>query len=136
MALPSSRRDMLILVLILTRLSLPRLILTAYKHGIMSTMRVFTTVGTTMVDLYFRVLFISTLIVILVLLLIRSPLYAIIKSWVGGEGFLNRWVQEEELRPVSGDIYIWPSWLEHSVPEQKPTSNPRISISFNIFVKR
>lgn len=68
--------------------------------------------------------------------LIRSPLYAIIKSWVGGEGFLNRWVQEEELRPVSGDIYIWPSWLEHSVPEQKPTSNPRISISFNIFVKR
>lgn len=68
--------------------------------------------------------------------LIRSPMYAIIKGWVGGEGFLDRWAQELELRPIPGDIYIWPSWLEHSVPEQKATNDPRISISFNVFVKR
>jgi len=68
--------------------------------------------------------------------LIRSPFYAIIKGWAGGEGFLNRWEQEQKFNPKSGDLFIWPGWLEHSVPEQKATDEPRISISFNASFKR
>ena len=68
--------------------------------------------------------------------LIKSPYYPIIKGWVGGDGFVDRWKQEYKLIPKSGDLFIWPSWLEHSVPAQKATDNPRVSISFNVSIKR
>ena len=38
------------------------------------------------------------------------------------------------LKPVTGDLYIFPSWLEHYVPPQ-PTAKIRYSIAFNAFVK-
>ncbi|MGY8867464.1 MAG: putative 2OG-Fe(II) oxygenase [Methylophagaceae bacterium] len=69
--------------------------------------------------------------------LIKSPLYSIIRGWAGpSEGFSGRFAQQEEFNPKAGDIYIWPGWLEHTVPTQKQTNNPRVSISFNIAAKR
>jgi uncharacterized protein (TIGR02466 family) len=36
------------------------------------------------------------------------------------------------IKPVEGDMLLWPSWLFHRVSAQKPTEIPRVSCSFNI----
>ena len=54
-----------------------------------------------------------------------------------GDGDLRgRWAQELSFRPDNGDILIWPGWVEHTVPEQKACNNERVTLSFNISVKR
>jgi len=39
-------------------------------------------------------------------------------------------------KPKTGDMYIWPSWLQHRVQEQIPTEHPRVAISWNMDSKR
>tara|TARA_R100001460_G_scaffold4800_4_gene13532 strand:- start:11746 stop:12297 length:552 start_codon:yes stop_codon:yes gene_type:complete len=68
---------------------------------------------------------------------IKSPMHALIKSWAGNNVELQgRFKQELTFRPEVGTIIMWPGWVEHTVPEQKETNEPRISISFNVDIKR
>lgn len=68
---------------------------------------------------------------------IKSPLHALIKSWAGnGYELQDRFEQELKFNPESGTILMWPGWVEHTVPEQRETDEPRITISFNVDVKR
>ncbi len=39
-------------------------------------------------------------------------------------------------KPKTGDMYIWPSWVQHRVVEQSPTSQPRVAISWNMDSRR
>lgn len=34
-------------------------------------------------------------------------------------------------KPETGDVLVWPPWLDHQVPTQKKCERPRIAISFN-----
>lgn len=38
----------------------------------------------------------------------------------------------KEIRPSTGDMLLWPSWLQHRIHPQKLIQDPRIAISFNI----
>tara|TARA_B100001093_G_scaffold498515_1_gene546699 strand:+ start:732 stop:1286 length:555 start_codon:yes stop_codon:yes gene_type:complete len=68
---------------------------------------------------------------------IKSPLHPLIKSWAGnGNRFQHRFQQELKFNPEPGTILMWPGWVEHTVPEQKKTDEPRITISFNVDIKR
>ena len=67
---------------------------------------------------------------------IKSPLHALIKSWSGNAEFVGRFKQELSFEPEAGTIIMWPGWVEHNVPEQRKTNEPRITISFNIDIKR
>lgn len=68
---------------------------------------------------------------------IKSPLHALIKSWAGnGYELQDRFEQELKFRPEAGTILMWPGWVEHTVPKQKETDEPRITISFNVDIKR
>ena len=67
---------------------------------------------------------------------IKSPLYPLIKAWSGDGDLRGRWAQELSFRPDNGDILIWPGWVEHTVPEQKACNKERVTLSFNISVKR
>jgi len=35
-------------------------------------------------------------------------------------------------KPNTGDMLVWPSWIDHRVPTQGPSDVPRIAISFNL----
>ena len=63
----------------------------------------------------------------------KSPLESLILAHSREFGYNTRWEQAVELTPETGDLLIWPSWLEHTVPEQKTVGdNLRCSISFNV----
>jgi uncharacterized protein (TIGR02466 family) len=36
------------------------------------------------------------------------------------------------IKPKTGDMLLWPSWLHHRVPQQRACEIPRVSISFNV----
>jgi uncharacterized protein (TIGR02466 family) len=62
---------------------------------------------------------------------IESPLDGLIRSWAGSD-LTGRYNQSLQFNVEANTIYIWPSWLKHSVPTQSETDNPRITISFNL----
>ncbi len=63
----------------------------------------------------------------------RSPIGSLIQSWNCMFGLNTRWVQGVKIKPETNDILMWPSWLDHSVPNQNELSdNLRCTISFNI----
>lgn len=66
----------------------------------------------------------------------KSPLESLILAHSDQFGYNTRWEQSVKLFPESGDLLIWPSWLDHSVPEQKTVGdNLRCSISFNVSLR-
>lgn len=70
----------------------------------------------------------------------RSPIQGLVESWSPVDSAFRdtRWVQERTFFPEPGTILMWPSWMEHTVPElfNKVPDKPRITISFNIAFKR
>lgn len=63
----------------------------------------------------------------------KSPLESLINSWQPGFGNDTRWAQAVKVHAATGDLLIWPGWIDHSVPEQKTLSdNLRCTISFNV----
>jgi len=66
----------------------------------------------------------------------KSPLESLIKAHCGSFGDETRWKQNVMINPEPGDILMWPSWLDHSVPEQKTVGDDlRCSISFNVSLR-
>ena len=66
----------------------------------------------------------------------RSPIESLVNSWQAGFGVETRWAQTLQIHPSTNDLLIWPSWVDHNVPEQKVVSdNLRCSISFNVISK-
>lgn len=67
----------------------------------------------------------------------KSPIEGLTKSWADKAFDGTRWAQEVTVSPQAGDLVMWPGWIDHTVPELfSDPEEPRISISFNISVKR
>lgn len=67
----------------------------------------------------------------------KSPIEGLTKSWADKAFDGTRWTQEITIHPKAGDMLMWPGWLDHTVPELfSDPEEPRISISFNVSVKR
>lgn len=64
----------------------------------------------------------------------KHPLETLIQSWDSNAFGDTRWSQFIEIHPSEGDLLIWPSWLEHTVPEIKNANQGlnRCTISFNL----
>lgn len=62
----------------------------------------------------------------------KSPIESLIQSWHYKAFDHTRWEQGVELYPKTNDLLVWPSWLEHMVPEIKSDPDERCTISFNI----
>ena len=63
----------------------------------------------------------------------KNPIESLIYAWHPKFGIKTRWEQNIKIYAKTGDILMWPAWLDHSVPEQKELSdNLRCTISFNI----
>lgn len=66
----------------------------------------------------------------------RSPIESLTNSWLNLFGTDTRWAQSLQIFPAQGDLLMWPSWLDHCVPEQKRVGdNLRCTISFNVMAK-
>ncbi len=66
----------------------------------------------------------------------KSPVESLIKSWQHGAFDHTRFAQHIELYPKTNDLLIWPSWLEHNIPEIKSSPEERVTISFNLLDKK
>lgn len=67
----------------------------------------------------------------------KSPIEGLTKAWADKAFDGTRWKQEVTVHPKAGDLLMWPGWVDHTVPEIFHTPDkPRVSISFNISVKR
>ena len=45
--------------------------------------------------------------------------------------FMNRHMTHP-IQPNTGDMYLWPAWLDHRVQKQRESDKRRIAISFNL----
>ena len=62
----------------------------------------------------------------------KSALEPLIKVWDENSFTGSRWSQSYEIYPEPGDLLIWPSFVEHQVPEIKGSPGERCVISFNL----
>lgn len=64
----------------------------------------------------------------------KSPIMMLLSSTYHNKyGSGTKWSQLVTIKAKTGDLLMWPSWLEHAVPEQTRLSeNARCSISFNV----
>lgn len=62
-----------------------------------------------------------------------SPIQSLVWGWNSKYGVGTVWAQGARVYAKTGDLLLWPPWLEHSVSEQKiPSDNLRCTISFNL----
>lgn len=66
----------------------------------------------------------------------KSPINGLIDSWAADFGIDTKWAQNANISPNTGDLMLWPSWLEHQVPAINTRDVQRCSISFNIQLRR
>lgn len=53
------------------------------------------------------------------------------KNHIMHDQFMNRHMTHP-IQPNTGDMYLWPAWLDHRVQKQRESDKRRIAISFNL----